>query len=390
VDAVSVTAPRGFRAQGVSCGIKAGGVLDMALIVAQAPVAAAAVFTTNQAAAAPVTLSRAHIGSPAGIRAIVANSGCANAATGPPGEANALRMAREAGGAIGCPAEHILVASTGSIGSQLPIDAVVEGITLSAAGLEAGDDAATRAATAIMTTDWVPKEVTISSAGYRIGGMAKGSGMIRPDMATMLAFLTTDAEVSPGDLNTALKVAVDRSFHALNIDGCSSTNDTVAVLASGAARVRPPLDEFTAALSQACSRLSEMMAADAEGAARVVEIFIAGATSDATARSAGRVIADSALVRASFFGGDPNWGRLIAALGASAIRFDPADFEVAYQGIVVARHGAGVGFDESALVATMESGDLSISIRIGEGSGAARVLTTDLTPDYVHFNGDRS
>lgn len=387
---MSVTAPAGFRASGVSCGIKADGALDLALLVADAPVAAAAVFTTSRAAAAPVVVSKRHLAASGTISVVVANAGCANAGTGAPGEMDALAMARVAADAVDKPVEEVLVASTGPIGPRLPMSAVASGVAVAARELETTGDAATAAARAIMTTDTVTKEVAIDGGGFKVGGMAKGSGMIRPDMATMLCFLTTDAVVPRDALDGALRFAVDESFHSLTIDGCGSTNDTVAVLASGASGVEPEAGALTAALTAACVALSRRMAEDAEGARRVVTIEVSGAADDAAARSAGRAIADSALVSASFYGGDPNWGRLLGALGASGLPFEPERFGVAYQGIPVAAGGVQVDYDVERLLGLLESGDLEVSVNIGAGPGRARILTTDLTPEYVVFNGERS
>lgn len=387
---MSVTGPSGFRAAGVACGIKGGEVLDLSLIVADHPAAAAAVFTTNRAAAPPVLLSRRHVADSGRLSAIVANSGCANAGTGADGDRAALAMARATSEKIGCPIEEVLVASTGLIGPSLPIADVVEGIAEAHRALAATASAGGRAARAFMTTDNVIKEVTIRGGGFTVGGMAKGSGMIRPDMATMLCFLTTDAMADPADLVPALAAAVDDSFHALTIDGCNSTNDTVAVLASGASGVRPDAAALRAALTEACLDLSGKMAADAEGAHRVVTIEVSGAADDATARAAGRAMADSVLVRTSFFGGDPNWGRLLGALGASDVEFDPDRFGVVYQGITVASGGVAVEHDVGVVLALMEVGDLTVAVEVGGGPGRARVVTTDLTPEYVLFNGERS
>jgi glutamate N-acetyltransferase/amino-acid N-acetyltransferase len=387
---MSVTGPEGFSAAGVACGIKSGGELDLCLLAADSPAKAAAVFTTNRAAAPPVLLSRSHLAAGRGVAAVVANSGCANAGTGQEGAATALGMARAVAERVGCAVEQVLVASTGPIGPTLPLDRVVAGIASAAVSLEASPAAGTNAATAIMTTDKVVKEVTVRREGFTIGGMAKGSGMIRPGMATMLGFLTTDAVVDPEDLAAPLQSAVSGSFHSLNIDGCASTNDTVVVLASGASGTRPDIAVLTEALSEACTALTEKMASDAEGASRVVVIEVVGAPDDDAARSAGRAMADSALVRASFYGGDPNWGRLLGAAGASSVMFDPADFAVAYQGVTVAAGGVAVGFDEAGLLETMAEGDLDVTVTLGSGPGRARVLTTDLTPEYVRFNGERS
>ena len=240
-----------------------------------------------------------------------------------------------------------------------------------------------------MTTDSEPKEVVVEADGFTVGGMAKGAGMIRPDMATMLVVLTTDAVVTAPVLDGALRTAVDHSFHALNVDGCPSTNDTVIVLASGASGVSPEPDDLAAALTAAAVDLARHIAADAEGASRVVTIAVTGAADDAAARSIGRRVADSALVRSSFYGADPNWGRIVAALGEVDEEVDFGDLTIAFAGTTVAREGVGVGVDEDAVSEAME-GDFGVTICVGSGSGTARVFTTDLTPDYVRFNAERS
>ena len=387
---MSVTAAKGFSASGVASGIKGGGVPDLCLVVADEPAAAAAVFTVNRAAAPPVDLSRKHLEAFDRLSAIVANSGCANAGTGAAGLAAAVAMARTTSDLISRPVEEVLVASTGPIGPALPVDVVVNGIATAYNSLDYSALAGSNAAEAILTTDQETKEVTVTGSGFTVGGMAKGSGMIRPDMATMLAFITTDAIVDQPDLRSTLMPAVDESFHALNIDGCASTNDTVAVLSSGASGTEPSRDSWQAALTEVCLELSKQMAADAEGARRVVTIEVAGTLDDAAARSAGRAIADSVLVRTSFFGGDPNWGRMLGALGASDVEFDPASFGVTYQGIAVARGGTAADYDHGALLQVLESGDLKIGVTVGSGPGRASVLTNDLTPDYVLFNGELS
>ncbi len=388
---MSVTGPAGFRAAGVACGIKERGVLDLALVAAAEPVPAAAVFTVNRAAAAPVRLSREHLAAGRGVRGVLLNSGCANAGTGAAGSAAARASAAAAAGHLGGNATEVLVASTGPIGPQLPFDLVLDGIGHAVAALASSPEAGRAAAEAIMTTDTVPKEAFLAApAGYAVGGMAKGAGMIRPDMATMLAVLTTDAAVPAPLLDTALRVAVDETFHALDIDGCASTNDTVVVLASGKSGVTPTLQGLAESLTTVAADLARQLAADAEGADRVVTIDVTGAADAATARNAGRAIADSALVRASFYGGDPNWGRLLGALGASGIDFDPAAVSIAYQGIVVATGGSGAAHDERALLERLGEGDFTVEVTIGDGPGAGRVLTTDLTPAYVRLNGERS
>jgi len=388
---VSVTGPGGFRAAGVACGIKGRGVLDLALVATAEPRPAAAVFTVNRAAAAPVRLSRQHLASGRGVRGVLLNSGCANAGTGAAGAAAARASAAAVAGHLDGVAAEVLVASTGPIGPQLPIDRVLDGIGHAVAALASSPEAGRTAAEAIMTTDTVPKEAFVeAAAGYAVGGMAKGAGMIRPDLATMLVVLTTDAVAPAGLLDGALRGAVDRTFHALNVDGCASTNDTVILLASGTSGVTPTQEGLAASLTEVAADLAYQLAADAEGARRVVTIDVTGAADVATARRAGRAIADSALVRSSFYGGDPNWGRLLGALGASGIDFDPAAIGIAYQGIVVASGGSTVAHDERAVLERMTEGDFTVEITIGGGPGTARVLTTDLTPDYVRLNGERS
>ena len=299
-------------------------------------------------------------------------------------------MAARVGSLLGCAADDVLVCSTGTIGTFLDDAAVAEGIEAAVPALDSSRIAGGQAARAIMTTDTVPKETVVTGDGFVVGGMAKGAGMVRPDMATMLAVLTTDAIVAPDDLAEGLHTAVDRSFHALNIDGCGSTNDTVIVLASGASGVEPDPLDLAGGLTGACRHLTEQLAADAEGATRVVALRVTGAKDDVTARNAGRAITDSALVRASFYGGDPNWGRLLGALGASDIDFDPMLVSVSYQGVPVATGGLAAEHDEESLLAALAAGDFVVAIDLGLGSGEATVLTTDLTPQYVRFNGERS
>lgn len=389
MDAVSVVAPKGFEAVGVSAGIKTGGALDLAIVAARIPVAAAAVFTTNMAAAAPVRLSRKHLGVAPTARAVVLNSGCANAATGKRGRAVAELTANRTAEILGCAPEDVLVCSTGMIGTHLAPEAVTAGVADAIAGLGDSDADGTAAAWAIMTTDTEPKQVVVTAAGFTVGGMAKGAGMIRPDMATMLVVLTTDAEVTSTVLDEALRIAVDHSFHALNVDGCPSTNDTVIALASGASGFTAEPEDLAAALTSATVQLARHIAADAEGASRVVTIAVTGAVDDAAARNIGRQVADSILVRSSFYGADPNWGRIIGALGEVDEEVDFDDVAIAFAGTTVTRRGVGVDFDEDAVSQAMV-GDFGVTVSVGRGPGTARVFTTDLTPDYVRFNAERS
>lgn len=388
---MSVAGPRGFTAAGVAAGIKGGGALDVSLVVAAEGTQGTAVFTVNTAAAAPVELSRRHLATTNTVRAVVLNSGGANAATGESGDETARLMAGAVANRVGCDPSQVLVCSTGTIGSALPRREVLAGIEAAFDRLAEGEAAGLMAAQAIMTTDSVPKQASYhSAAGWSLGGMAKGAGMIRPDMATMLAVITTDAVAGQPELDSVLRHAVDHSFHELNIDGCCSTNDTVVLLASGATGMTPDIDEFRAAVAAVCRDLAEQMAADAEGASRVVVIHVTGAESDAAARHVGRAVADSALVRSAFYGGDPNWGRIVGALGNVAAPAEVSGVGVDFAGVAVARNSVAVECDEEALAARLATGDFTVAVSLGEGPGEAHVLTTDLTPEYVRFNGERS
>jgi glutamate N-acetyltransferase/amino-acid N-acetyltransferase len=386
---MSVLAPHGFVAAGVSAGIKQDGSLDVAVVAAEQPVPTAAVFTTNMAAAPPVRLSRRNLAASRSAQAVVLNSGCANAATGKRGRAVAELTANRTAELLSCAPEDVLVCSTGTIGSRLAPEVITAGVVDAVASLGGDSEHASAAARAIMTTDSEPKEVVVEADGFTVGGMAKGAGMIRPDMATMLVVLTTDAAVPAAVLDRALRIAVDHSFHALNVDGCPSTNDTVIVMASGASGVSPEADELAAAMTSAGVDLARHIAADAEGASRVVTIAVTGAADDAAARSIGRRVADSALVRSSFYGADPNWGRIVGALGETDEEVDFGDLAIAFAGTTVARQGVGVRIDEDRVSEAMKA-DFGVTICVGNGAGTARVFTTDLTPDYVRFNAERS
>lgn len=379
-----MTAAQGFVAGGTAAGIKADGSMDLALVDAGRPVSAAAVFTSNTAAAPPVHLSRRHVAD-GSARAVVITSGCANAATGEAGMTAAQRVAELVADYLGCEPTDVLVCSTGPIGTDLPTDRVAEGLTR----LRMSREGAADAAQAILTTDSHPKESVARGQGYVVGGMAKGAGMIRPDMATMLAVITTDARLDAGTLARSLRRAVSRSFNALNIDGCESTNDTVVLLASGMSGIEPDAQAFEEVLEGVCRDLARQMAEDAEGASRVVTIELSGADDDATALALARAIADSALVRSSFYGADPNWGRLLAAMGATRLPLDPDAVTIAYAGVVVADGGVDAGADLDLVAEKLED-DFTVSIRVGDGPGRCELLTTDLTPDYVVFNGERS
>jgi len=401
---MSITAAKGFLAAGTGAGIKASGGPDLAIVVVEdGPVPAAGVFTRNSAAAAPVKLSRQRLR--AGLaQAVVLNSGSANAGTGSQGMTDAERVTGRAAELLGVDPNLVLMCSTGPIGSRLPISRMLDALpglvnvlysdvpTKTFDGVKnievttGPTHGGAAAAEAILTTDSRAKTTVIAGDGFVVGGMAKGAGMLRPDMATMLCVLTTDAVVDTAMLGHALAEAVPITFNSLNVDGCESTNDTVLLLASGkGARAGP--DEFGEAVEAACRKLAYEMAADAEGASRVVKLRMSGAPDHESARRYGRVIADSALVRSSFYGGDPNWGRILAALGTCQV--DPFEVSIAYAGFRVADQGTAYPFDDQKL-AKLLTGDFVIDVVVGKGSGEAEIITTDLTPDYVRFNGERS
>ena len=360
----------------------------MTLIVADGSVPAAGVFTTSRTAAPPVEVSRSHLAS-GRARAIIVNSGSANAGTGDGGRDDARAMAAAVAEELECEPTEVIVCSTGPIGGRLPMDCILDAVPVLVASLGDGGDHSEAAAWGILTTDSVPKTTTVSRGDWTVGGIAKGAGMVRPDMATMLAFLTTDAVATPQALHDALTAAAEVTFNALNIDGCQSTNDTVVILASGASGVEPPADQLGEAVEAVCRDLASQMARDAEGASKVVELRISGAADDRSARLLGMGIADSALVRSSFFGGDPNWGRVLAALGVAGEPVDSDHVQIAYDGTVVCRDGVAAPFDDAELSARL-GGDFTVTVQVGTGPGRALVTTTDLTPDYVIFNGERS
>jgi glutamate N-acetyltransferase/amino-acid N-acetyltransferase len=384
---MSVTAAAGFVAAGIHCGVKADpAALDLSLVATDDSVAvpAAAVFTVNLAPAAPVEVSRAHLSATGGrASAVLLNSGNANAATGPAGREHAERTTALVAAGLGCSPEDVLVCSTGLIGIPLPVDRVAAGVPpLVAARTVDGGDLAARA---ILTTDTVAKQVVVARTGFTIGGMAKGAAMLAPDMATMLAVLTTDAAVGPADLRAALAVAVDQSFNALTVDGACSTNDTVIVLASGRGD-QPRGTLFRDALAEACAGLAAQMAGDAEGATKVVTVRVTGAATPEDARRAARKVAESQLVKCSWYGGDPYWGRIVSELGSAGVAFDADLVSVAYGGVVVCAGGVAAAHDAAAVAAHMGGTDLEIVADLGVGGAEAAVLTNDLTPGYIDEN----
>jgi glutamate N-acetyltransferase/amino-acid N-acetyltransferase len=386
---VSITAPKGFVAAGLACGIKASGAPDLSLVATDdgLPVSAAGVFTSNLAAAAPVQLSRAHLHATNGrAAAVILSSGNANAATGARGVADAERMCALVGEGLAVDPTAILICQTGLIGIPLPMTPIESGIPALVAARAAGRTAAEQAATAIMTTDAVRKEVVVEGGGFTVGGMAKGAAMLAPHMATMLAVLTTDAACEPAALKKALARAVDGTFNRLTVDGCTSTNDTVLVLASGRAGAPSDPHALADALAEACAALAGAMAADAEGAAHVVHVIVTGAVSDDAAHTAARKVADSNLVKCSLNGEDPYWGRVVSELGSAGIAFDMDSVQIAYGGTVVCRQGVAVDHDEKAVRVHLADRNVEIHCDLGLGTGRAAVLSADLGHGYIDEN----
>lgn len=381
---MSVSAAKGFEAGGLGSGIKPEGRPDLAIVTTtdRAAVPAAGVFTRNVACAAPVQVSRAHLVD-GRAAAVVLSSGNANAATGARGRADATRMAELAASGLGCATEDVLVCSTGLIGYWMPMDALESGIPQLTAGL----NGAAAAADAILTTDTVRKEAVAEVAGSAavVGGMAKGAAMLAPAMATMLAVVTTDAAIDAGPLRTALQAAVDASFNQLCVDACTSTNDTVLVLANGATG---PVDHgaFTVALTAVCSSLAEQMARDAEGATKLARVTVRGARSTDEARAAARTVAASQLVQCSLNGEDPYWGRVLSELGVSGARFEQEQVDIAYNGVLACRDGVTAGADEAALAAVMKATEIHIECNLHAGDGEATMLFTDLSHAYIDEN----
>jgi glutamate N-acetyltransferase/amino-acid N-acetyltransferase len=388
-----VTMPQAFRAAGVSAGIKAKG-LDLALVVSDRPATAAAVFTVNRAQAAPVVVSRDHLSrSGAVARAIVVNSGCANACTGADGVRVAREMAAETARLLGCPIEQVLVASTGVIGVNLNIDKIHRGLPAACDAL--GRDQGSSAAVAIMTTDPFPKEaaarLSIGGRDVIIGGMAKGSGMIEPMMATMLAFVTTDAAVPRALLDRALREAVSDTFNAITVDGECSTNDCVMLLANGASGAsvdETTYDAFTHAVRAVCLRLALGIVRGGEGATKLVTVCVTGAASPEEARRAAKAIANSPLVKTAIHGGDPNWGRLIAVAGRAGVGFDLTRAAVSIGPIVLFRDGRP--YDQAApeAAAYLKNDDIMVSVDLGSGASSSTVWTCDLSAEYVRINAE--
>ncbi|WP_323961366.1 bifunctional glutamate N-acetyltransferase/amino-acid acetyltransferase ArgJ [Arthrobacter sp. JZ12] len=384
---MSVTEPKGFRAAGVAAGLKSTGARDVAVVVNDGPHHyAAAVFTSNRVAAAPVHWSR-QVVSDGRVDAVVLNSGGANACTGPEGFQNTHRTAEHAAEVLGLSATDVFVCSTGLIGEQLPMDKLLAGVQEAAERLS--DGGGQSAAEAIMTTDSVSKTASYPaspdqpSEGYSIGGMAKGAGMLAPGLATMLVVLTTDALVDPELLDTALRAATRVTFDRADSDGCMSTNDTVVLLASGATGVRPDPAQFAEALTTVCSSLAHQLIEDAEGASHTIAIRTYNAATEQDAETVGRAVARSNLFKTAIFGNDPNWGRVLAAVGTTDAAFEPDQLDVAMNGVQICRSG---GIGDSRDLVDLSQRLVTVEINLNAGSESATIWTNDLTHDYVHEN----
>ncbi|HEY2191751.1 MAG TPA: bifunctional glutamate N-acetyltransferase/amino-acid acetyltransferase ArgJ [Actinomycetospora sp.] len=383
---MSVTAAAGFRAAGVRAGLRAHGDRpDLALVVNDGPTTTAAgVFTRNQVKAAPVLWS-AQVLRERSLRAVVLNSGGANACTGPDGFADTHHTAEKVAEVLGCGAIEVAVCSTGLIGERLPIERLLAGVDTAAGVLDAGAQAGSDAATAVLTTDTVDKQAsrTAADGSWTVGGFAKGAGMMAPSLATMLVVVTTDAVLDPDTADRALRAATAVTFDRLDIDGSTSTNDTVLLLASGASGVSPGEAEFAEELRAVCADLARGLQADAEGVTKRIAVTVTGADSDADALLGARAVARDSLVKTALFGSDPNWGRIAAAIGASEARVDPASLSVTVNGVLLCAAAAAVG-DRSK--ADLSGPEITVEVDLGLAGGTATVLTTDLSHAYVEEN----
>jgi len=395
-----IGAPKGFRATGVMAGVKYHNKYDVALIFSEKPAYAAGVYTRNRVKAHPLLLTQKHLAN-GQAQAIVVNSGNANACVGPEGDEAAAAMAKSAAMELGLSPEDVVVASTGVIGSPLPVERVEAGIVAAARELRelAGKDneqaeAAHRAALAIMTTDTTVKEVAyelpLAGGSVRLGGIAKGSGMIHPNMGTMLGFLTTDAAVPAQQLQDLLREAVDESFNMVTVDGDTSTNDMVVILANGCAGISPQgagWQQFARMVKAACVELAQMIARDGEGASKFLEVTVQGAASLASARQIARSICGSSLVKAAMFGEDANWGRILAAAGYAGAEFDPTKVDIYLGHVQVAQAGQGLPFSEEEAKKVLAAKDIKVLLELHDGQAAATAWGCDLTHEYVTING---
>jgi len=386
-----ICAVPGLRAAGVAAGLKPDGALDVAVVDAGRVCDVAVLQTTNQVRAAPVEVTARHAAD-GRARAVVLNSGNANACTGPDGEQVAVDTAAHAAGLLGCATDEVLVCSTGVIGVSMTAQrpTLLAGVTR--AVNEAGPDGAGAAARAIMTTDTVPKSASLRVAdgdgGCVIGGLAKGAGMIAPAMATMLCVVATDAPVPWRVLGQITRQAVDRTFGRISVDGCQSTNDAVIVLATGTAGREPAIAAFTNGLTAVLGELAEQVVRDGEGASHLIRLHVTGAKHVSDAVALARAVADSVLVRTAFAGGDPNWGRILAAMGATSVQFVPERVDVRFGPLTVCRFGVGASFDPGQAEVILSRPEIDVTIDLNLGSAGATVLTCDLTHDYVTINAE--
>ena len=384
-----VTAARGFRAGAALADLKPSGNSDLALVAAHEPVGAAVVSTTNRVKAAPNQLSVEHA-SNGRAQAVVINAGNANACTGDRGMADARRTAEETARLLGSDTRDVLVLSTGVIGVPMPIERLVA--ALPAVTDDLAEDGAARAAEAILTTDTRSKlvayEVATDTGRCIVGGIAKGSGMIEPAMATMLAVITTDAPVTGAVLRPMLKQAVAKTFNRISVDGCGSTNDAVVLLASGRATQPPGLEALQRGIEAVCAALAYQIVKDGEGTTRIATVTVGGAESERDAETLARAICSSTLFRAALHGGDPNWGRIIAAMGSTPVEFEPARVSVACGGVTVCRFGTATSFDRGQAAAAMSKPEVAIEVDVGMGRATATMLVSDLSRDYVTINSE--
>ena len=381
-----ICAPLGFKAAGAACGLKKSGDPDLCILASRERCAAAGAFTTNAFQAAPVKVTMEHLEKDGRLQAVVANSGNANAWTGERGMEDARAMAVMTARELDVHPWDVAVASTGVIGSYLPMEKVKKGITEAAARLE--KEGHHQAARSIMTTDTRIKEAAWDFGDFVVGGMAKGSGMIRPDMATMLAFITTDAEVKPVELDRALRGVVGRTFNLITIDGCTSTNDMVLVLASGLSGRKLSAEEMEEPLYRVCSALARSMVEDGEGATRFITVRLHGAADAGEAKRAAMAVAESPLLKTAFFGGDPNWGRVVQALGTVFDELDPDGVRIKIGGLTVAEAGDPVEVDGKKLQAAMAGREVELDVFLGRGEAGVEVWTCDLSYDYVKINAE--
>jgi glutamate N-acetyltransferase/amino-acid N-acetyltransferase len=384
-----VTAAKGFQAAGVACGLKKTGALDLALVFSTSDCTCAGMFTTNRVQAAPVLYDKDVLAkNKTTIRAVIANSGCANACTGDAGLNDTRTTAEETARALGIRANQVLVLSTGVIGQRLPMEKIRAGITHAASNLRV--DGGAPASRAIMTTDTKPKTFEITNPRYTIGGMAKGAGMIHPNMATMLSVITTDAKVAPALLDQALRAAVNQSFNRISIDGDMSTNDTVLLLANGATGIEigeTEIGDFIQALTLVCVNLAKQLVRDGEGVTKFVELNVTGARDETEAVRVAKAIANSPLCKTALYGGDANWGRVIAAAGYSGVEVEPAKMKLWFGEVNVFANGMPTQFDEAESTKAIAGSEVLIHLDLGQGDAKTTVWTCDLSHDYVTING---